>query len=364
MKNDIDLIDFWRILWKGKFFIIFLSFIFLCIGVIANYYYKPIINYKSSITIKELPSSKLIPLVKINEAVKSIVDHHIFVFDKIDRNLLDSNLSYYMENISNSPQLLMDFLYELESIEKKIKGLIEIKYIEKGDMTTEEYNIKLKDIATSDDFVIKKIHNRIVIEKNSKSENGKLKNEEYLHRIIVNANTNVNEILKNVIEEIIKELEDKIEIEEKKIYDEIELFTELQFNKETKAIINEHLKNKNLLAISMLINEYYSKNITSEDLKENLDMKKLNYLKQKIFYIKSNRTKFLIKNLKKIYYLSGVNDLKFQTMTYDLSSIKTIKKIAYKPNYPLIGFLLGLFISIVLLIIKFSFMDFKQNKAI
>ena len=44
MKNEIDFIDFWYILWKGKFIIIFLTFIFLSVGFISDYYYKPIIH--------------------------------------------------------------------------------------------------------------------------------------------------------------------------------------------------------------------------------------------------------------------------------------------------------------------------------
>ena len=99
MKNDIDLIDFWHILWNGKFIIISLTFIFLCIGIFTNYYYKPIISYKSSITIHELPSSRLITLVKIDDAIESIVDHHHLVFDEIDQRFLNSNLSNYMDNI-------------------------------------------------------------------------------------------------------------------------------------------------------------------------------------------------------------------------------------------------------------------------
>jgi len=91
-------------------------------------------------------------------------------------------------------------------------------------------------------------------------------------------------------------------------------------------------------------------------------MKKLNYLKQKILYLNWNRTRFLIENLKKMYYFSEVDDLKFQTTNYDLSTIKTIKRVAYKSNYPLIGFLLGLFMSIALVIIKFSLLDFNRNK--
>ena len=63
-------------------------------------------------------------------------------------------------------------------------------------------------------------------------------------------------------------------------------------------------------------------------------MKKLNYLKQKNLYVNWNRTRFLIENLKKMYYFSEVDDLKFQTTNYDLSTIKTIKRVAYKSNYP------------------------------
>ena len=77
-----------------------------------------------------------------------------------------------------------------------------------------------------------------------------------------------------------------------------------------------------------------------------------------------NRTKFLINKLKRIYDLSGLNDQKFQTMNYELSSIQTIRQVAYKPNYPLMGFLLGFFISIWLVNMRFSYLDFKQNKNI
>ena len=56
------------------------------------------------------------------------------------------------------------------------------------------------------------------------------------------------------------------------------------------------------------------------------------------------------------------DDQKFQTMNYELSSIQTIRQVAYKPNYPLMGFLLGFFISIWLVNMRFSYLDFKQNK--
>ena len=313
---------------------------------------------------QELPMKKTLPLVRINEVVMSIINHHNLFFNKFNQNLFDSNLSNYTKTFSNPSQLLNDFLYELESTEKRIKTLIEIKYIEKGSMTKDEYNTKLKDIANSDDFIVKKISNRIILEANTESENVALKNEKYLQRLVANSNKKLNEIINNIISEIIKELEETIEIEEKEVYYEIELFTDLLLDKEAKSIINKHLENKNLLAINMLINLYYQKNIVSKNSEESLDMKRLNYLKQKILFIKMNRTKFLINKLKRIYDLSGLNDQKFQTMNYELSSIQTIRQVAYKPNYPLMGFLLGFFISIWLVNMRFSYLDFKQNKNI
>ena len=382
MEKGLDFFEFWILVWKKKILVIFLSILFLCIGFVANYYIEFPSKYRSYIIFETITPTQALPLLKITSNLKSSIYQQFFLFERIINNnveLANFNMNleraHYLDNFIKPNNLLVEYYNQLKSIDLRVEALSEIEFIEKENMSNEEYANALLEIATSDDFTTELLTEpkpyKIQLEKGFKYVgNNKSKLERLSILLSQKANAKVNMLLRDSIEEIIKHNEYATKMEQRILKKEIESSISVFLDEESKLKARKYIENNQLIKIIDIIGEYQKKAYSSEDPEKFLNIYVLNDIIQKTIYLDENLRNFWTQALKDSYLSSGVKDLKFQVSCCfnptenSSASLNIIEIKKYKPNFTIIGVIFGFVLSIILIVIQSSYKEFRRIQKI
>ena len=212
MEKGLDFFEFWILVWKKKILVIFLSILFLCIGFVANYYIEFPSKYRSYIIFETITPTQALPLLKITSNLKSSIYQQFFLFERIINNnveLANFNMNleraHYLDNFIKPNNLLVEYYNQLKSIDLRVEALSEIEFIEKENMSNEEYANALLEIATSDDFTTELLTEpkpyKIQLEKGFKYVGN---NKSKLERLSILLSQKAKKIASNIYQLLIK----------------------------------------------------------------------------------------------------------------------------------------------------------------
>ncbi len=302
MKSEISFFEFYSLLWTKKIFIILTTLFFLCLGFIYNYLEHKNKNYRGTIIVYSIDEFEEIQLKKLKLSSRNQYNEYF----------LD------IENFKNS--LFDKFYKNLNSAEIWMKGLKSLDFFKNSKDPEKKYDNQIFKFIDTEDLIIEKDDNtRLIL---TIRYNDPIKLELFIDWLINETAKNTNYQINTIIENIFHDIDSEI----------------LNFEKK----INEHKE------------RLIKYNISDEKILEYTIQSKVELL----------RLDSVKKTLKNTYNNSSFKNLKFMPVKYDRSSILIEEIQTYRLNYPLIGFLFGLFLSITIIIIRSSYFEFIKNKNI
>ena len=302
MKSEISFFEFYSLLWTKKIFIILTTLFFLCLGFIYNYLEHKNKNYRGTIIVYSIDEFEEIQLKKLKLSSRNQYNEYF----------LD------IENFKNS--LFDKFYKNLNSAEIWMKGLKSLDFFKNSKDPEKKYDNQIFKFIDTEDLIIEKDDNtRLIL---TIRYNDPIKLELFIDWLINETAKNINYQINTIIENIFYDIDSEI----------------LNFEKK----INEHKE------------RLIKYNISDEKILEYTIQSKVELL----------RLDSVKKTLKNTYNNSSFKNLKFMPVKYDRSSILIEEIQTYRLNYPLIGFLFGLFLSITIIIIRSSYFEFIKNKNI
>ncbi len=356
MKNKIWInneIDFFALLHliKNKFFLI-LSFgiTFLILFFFIENFTKITNKYIASVEIRPLQESQtnfLTNLVKASRQFKIIGDINSIQFTYENPIIEYSNKKMYH-----------DFFLQLNSAKLKIDILKELEFFSNLNLPTEDYEDLLRNFIKNYKFVIRGDPNSMSVIYVELTYSDKEKLKKFINKFISKAASNVLISLRKNIEDNINYIEILNEMEKKEIRNLLENYKTVTLSKD-QLLKLEGLSISDTLQILRKSEILFPSN--KDDPSYNMHVKNfftLEAIKDK--FIAANNS-IILDKVKKAYNLSGIKNLNHPIVNFSQEDIIVIEDKKYWINLPLIGFIFGIFLGIVVVIIRKSYEEYKIN---
>lgn len=336
MNNEINFFDFCKLLWSNKSLIISITLLLSLMGIGYDYYRNTLAkHYQATLIIYPLTASELIKIERIKIASENVV-YKRNGCSGLGCNFRDDwevNKDYLID-FSNSAnladKLLEEFYIKFMSRDRRLKAMKAVNYLENISEIVSEFE---RENTYVSDYKDNFYHNFLT----DNFQVSKVANEKILILLKHSDYEKLFEFLDYISTDIIKEI-----------------------NLEYEKIINKSIKNLE------------QDKITQEKALET-QLKKLEYLSypkkeiiryginQKITFM---RIDFLIERIKNALEFSGIKDMTFKPVQYDSSGIAIEQLHRYKINYPFLGFFSGIFISILIIVIRRSYLIYKDENLV
>ena len=333
MNNEINFFDFWKLIWTKKIFITIFSILFLFFGILLDYYQELITDhYQGTLIIYPLSKSESLPLERIRLASENNI------YEKNGCSGLGCNFQdeasadkdFLIDYSPVIPKLLEEFYSRLMSIEFRMEGLKAVNYLENTSELVSEFekeNSYLSDYKdnffhnfVSDNFYIEKFGDDKIVIILKHSDYKKL--HEYIDWLATNIIKDININFQNLVNDTLLNLQ-KDKIDQQKILES-----------QLEQLKNYNFPKKDILRYA---------------------------ISQKVIFFKID---YIIERINNAYEISGIQNMTFKPVHYDTSSIVIEKIDRYEVNYSLLCFFAGIFLSIMMIIIRRSYLVYKNNNLI
>jgi len=323
MNNEINFFDFWKLIWLNKLYIISLALFLSLVGLAYSYYINLLPqHYRGTLIIYPLATSELIAIERIKIASENSI------YKKNGCSGLGCNFrddvqirKDYLIDFSNqanlSAQLLEEFYIKFMSKERRKKSMKVVNYLENTKLQVSEFPRRDILIDFNDNFSHNFLTDNLRV--------NKISNEKIIIMLTHSDYEKLYEFLDHMATSIIKD----INLGYQKI-----IFDTISNLKQDKITQEKALQRQ----VKKLENWAYPK----KDI--------IRYgISQKITFL---RIDFLIERIKNAYEFSELKDMAFMPVQYDSSEISVEKLNRYRVNYPILGFFGGIFLSVLIIIVR------------
>ena len=251
-----------------------------------------------------------------------------------------------------------DFFLQLNSAKLKIDILKELEFFSNLNLPTEDYEDLLRNFIKNYKFVIRGDPNSMSVIYVELTYSDKEKLKKFINKFISKAASNVLISLRKNIEDNINYIEILNEMEKKEIRNLLENYKTVTLSKD-QLLKLEGLSISDTLQILRKSEILFPSN--KDDPSYNMHVKNfftLEAIKDK--FIAANNS-IILDKVKKAYNLSGIKNLNHPIVNFSQEDIIVIEDKKYWINLPLIGFIFGIFLGIVVVIIRKSYEEYKIN---
>ena len=251
-----------------------------------------------------------------------------------------------------------DFFLQLQSAKLKIDILKELKFFSDLNLPTEDYEDLLRNFIKDYKFVIRGDPNSMSVIYVELTYSDKEKLKKFINKFILKAANNVSISLRKNIEENINYIEVLNKMEKKEIRNLLENYKTVTLSKD-QLLKLEGLSVSDTLQILRKSEILFPSN--KDDPSYDMHLKNfvtLEAIKDK--FLETNNG-IMLEKVKTAYDLSGIKHLNHPIINFSQEDILVIEDKKYWINFPLIGFIFGIFLGIVVVIIRKSYEEYKIN---